>query len=178
MGYRYFQVDHYRPKSLDRFKHLITEYSNLLYTCDLCNNLKSSIWPSDDPLTDGIGWLDPCEHNLEEHYCYNEEENYKLIYFTDVGKWMTIVLALDHPTRIEKFREIVKMQKLIKNFVDLSKEKLDQQIALYRENPTEKLAREIEKYRQAIQEAENKLENWYKPKPIDTIQRSEFKKSK
>lgn len=66
-GPRNFHVEHYRPKAL--FPHLITQYHNLLYACAICNSYKVDDWPSDDPLTDNVGYLDPCEHDYDKHFC-------------------------------------------------------------------------------------------------------------
>lgn len=65
-GPRHFHVEHFRPKS--RFPDLITGYENLLYACDVCNIFKGDDWPSDEPFNDGVGYLDPCEHDYDEHF--------------------------------------------------------------------------------------------------------------
>lgn len=65
-GPRHFHVEHFRPKSL--FPDLETDYENLLYACDVCNVFKSNDWPSDDPVAEGEGYLDPCEHDYNEHF--------------------------------------------------------------------------------------------------------------
>lgn len=65
-GLRHFHVEHFRPKSL--FSQLITVYKNLLYACDVCNCYKGADWPSEDPLTVGVGYLDPCQHDYDEHF--------------------------------------------------------------------------------------------------------------
>jgi uncharacterized protein (TIGR02646 family) len=39
-GDRNFQIDHFRPKSKERFKNLEYDYSNLYWSCCVCNNLK------------------------------------------------------------------------------------------------------------------------------------------
>src|SRR5262249_34904582 len=65
-GHRHFHVDHYRPKTL--FPELLTVYSNLIYSCGVCNSFKLDDWPSDDPLTHGRGYIDPCEHDYQEHF--------------------------------------------------------------------------------------------------------------
>ena len=70
-GLRNFHVDHYRPKS--RFPHLICDYSNLLYACGVCNVYKGDDWPSDDPLEDGQGYLDPCEHDFDDHFRFQDD---------------------------------------------------------------------------------------------------------
>ena len=66
IGLRHFTVEHLKPQS--KFPHLICEYENLLYACNLCNSFKHNDWPSDDPLTDGIGYLNPCVHDYEDHF--------------------------------------------------------------------------------------------------------------
>jgi uncharacterized protein (TIGR02646 family) len=65
-GPRHFHVEHFRPKSL--FPQLATKYENLLYACEVCNCYKGNDWPSDAPLTDGVGYLDPCQHDYDGHF--------------------------------------------------------------------------------------------------------------
>jgi uncharacterized protein (TIGR02646 family) len=65
-GLRHFHIDHFRPKS--RFPQLITDYENLVYACDVCSCYKGDDWPSDDPLRDGVGYLDPCQHDYDKHF--------------------------------------------------------------------------------------------------------------
>ncbi len=66
-GKKSFHIDHYRPKEKPQFKHLIAEYSNLLYSCRDCNEFKDDYWPNP------IQWLleqifiDPCEYDVEQH---------------------------------------------------------------------------------------------------------------
>ena len=73
-GPRHFHVEHFRPKS--RFPQFIADYENLLYACDVCNCYKGNDWPSDDPLTDGVGYLDPCRHDYDEHFESNLTTGY------------------------------------------------------------------------------------------------------
>lgn len=75
-GPRGFAVEHFRPKSLDRFHHLESDYSNLLYGCSVCNSYKGSAWPSDDPVGDGVGrgYIDPCDHDYADHFVVDEFE--------------------------------------------------------------------------------------------------------
>lgn len=44
-GERNFHVEHYKPKSNRRFKHLEDIFSNLFYACPVCNVFKSDSWP-------------------------------------------------------------------------------------------------------------------------------------
>ena len=45
-----------------------------MYGCLVCNPFKGNDWPSDDPLTDGVGYLDPCEHDYSDHFQLNDFE--------------------------------------------------------------------------------------------------------
>lgn len=71
-GPRGFTVEHFRPKSI--FAHLVNDYQNLLYGCNVCNPFKGNDWPSDNPLLDGVGYLDPCEHDYDDHFRLHEFE--------------------------------------------------------------------------------------------------------
>ncbi|CZP18396.1 TPA: HNH endonuclease [Legionella pneumophila] len=42
-GSKVFHIDHYKPKK--EFPELISEYSNLIYSCPDCNRYKGSFWP-------------------------------------------------------------------------------------------------------------------------------------
>lgn len=54
-GNKNFQIDHFRPHSLPAFASLKHEYSNLVYSCQSCNNAKSNKWNDID------GFIDPCD---------------------------------------------------------------------------------------------------------------------
>ena len=44
-GERNFHVEHYKPKSNRRFKHLEDDIKNLFYACPVCNVFKGDSWP-------------------------------------------------------------------------------------------------------------------------------------
>lgn len=71
-GYESFGVDHYRPQK--DFPHLVTEYLNLFYACNRCNNLKRGFWPNPQEKRDGIFIPNPCEHVMFEHLRYMRGE--------------------------------------------------------------------------------------------------------
>ncbi len=100
-GPRSFTADHFRPQSL--FQHLKNDYQNLLYCCNVCNPFKSNDWPSDDPLTDGIGYLDPCEHNYDDHF---QLSSFEIEGLTPVAAYMIERLHLNRPqlTKLRKMR--------------------------------------------------------------------------
>lgn len=60
-----FGVDHYRPKSIKRFKSLAASYTNLYYCCGSCNSRKNADWPVDE--VKGPYIVNPCEHVMAAH---------------------------------------------------------------------------------------------------------------
>jgi hypothetical protein len=86
-------VEHYRPKS--RFRALTNEYSNLLYACGVCNGYKADDWPSNSPAEDGVGYLDPCEHDFDAHIGPAPVDD--VVGLTSVGRYMVARLHLNRP---------------------------------------------------------------------------------
>lgn len=73
-GKKSFHIDHYRPKEKPQFKHLITEYSNLLYSCRDCNEFKDDYWPNPLEWLLGRIYLDPCEYDVDDHIDKSDHE--------------------------------------------------------------------------------------------------------
>lgn len=65
-GSKSFHIDHYKPKKL--FPNKINDYLNLFYTCRDCNTYKGDYWHSALQFIFGRFILNPCDHDLEEHY--------------------------------------------------------------------------------------------------------------
>lgn len=99
-GPRNFCVEHFRPKAT--FAHLETNYGNLLYACPVCNSFKLDDWPSDDPIRDGKGYIDPCEHDYDEHFELNEQD--ELVGLSGVGRYMIERLHLNRG-QLKKLRK-------------------------------------------------------------------------
>lgn len=66
-GYDAMEVDHFRPKQRPEFEHLEREWANLYYTCRRCNLHKSNHWPTPADEADGLGFIDPCETDPDDH---------------------------------------------------------------------------------------------------------------
>lgn len=60
-----FGVDHYRPKGVPRFAHLVCDYGNLYYCCGNCNSRKNNDWPVDEE--NGPFVVNPCDHEMAAH---------------------------------------------------------------------------------------------------------------
>lgn len=102
-GPRFFTVEHFRPKS--RFPALRNDYANLLYACAVCNGYKGDDWPSEHPLADGRGYLDPCDHDLGEHIGQPGEGSDEVAGITAVGRYMVARLHLNRGL-LRKIRRI------------------------------------------------------------------------
>jgi len=68
-----YHVEHFRPKSLAQFESLLKEYSNLFYTCAICNRFKSNDWPSDPNDLTIACYIDPNLHNYNEFFTINDD---------------------------------------------------------------------------------------------------------
>lgn len=60
-----FEVEHFRPAS--RFKRLRKYYTNLVWSCEQCNAVKSDRWPSVAEWRRGFRFVDPVRENMSDH---------------------------------------------------------------------------------------------------------------
>jgi hypothetical protein len=70
-GQECMELDHFRPKKFDEYKHLINDPSNLVWTCRGCNRLKSDVWPtlgSEVLVVDGQGFIDPFNETRADYF--------------------------------------------------------------------------------------------------------------
>ncbi len=91
-GKKTFQIDHFAPK---KFEELVTNYSNLVYSCPSCNRAKWDDWPMETstPSHDNSqGYVDPCDDDYEAHL--ERDEYGRIIAKTDVGNYMRRNLKL------------------------------------------------------------------------------------
>jgi hypothetical protein len=63
-----FELDHFCPK--DKFPHLRRTFTNLYWSCSVCNGFKgkSNHWPSDELIAQGKCFVDLCKDDFETHY--------------------------------------------------------------------------------------------------------------
>jgi hypothetical protein len=122
-GYRSFHVDHFAPK--DKFAHLETIYSNLVYTCPFCNIAKSNKWPSIDAtqnLVNEEGFLDPCNVDFNVHFCRNSDGYINGI--TNIGKYIVRTLYLNLERHAVTW-QLSRLQNLIVKYKMLLERELD-----------------------------------------------------
>jgi len=67
-GRENFELDHFKPKSLPEFNHLVNDFSNLYYACHPCNHLKSNKWPTIALANNGYRFFDPCKEKFSQHF--------------------------------------------------------------------------------------------------------------
>jgi hypothetical protein len=93
-GFHNFQIDHFRPSSLDQFAHLVSTYSNLYYSCRWCNRAKWETWPSDQQRANGYEFVDPCKEDLYKSHSRLQEDG-KLDPTTNAGDYTVREIRLN-----------------------------------------------------------------------------------
>lgn len=100
-GIRNFHVEHFRPKSNSRFSHLIDDFTNLYYSCSICNCFKGNDWPSDPPANKGDNVIHyPEPSSVDYSILFKQEIDSKLIGETLAGKYLVQKLYLNRPQLI------------------------------------------------------------------------------
>ena len=64
----FFEIDHFVPRKYDKSRE--NDYTNLVYSCCVCNRKKSSKWPSEDgkiQFLDEKGFVDPAVEEYDKH---------------------------------------------------------------------------------------------------------------
>lgn len=85
-GTMHFQIDHFKPHSIAHYKHLKSDYDNLVYSCPLANRAK---WNDDSP-----NYLDPCKENFNQHFYRDNNGNIWYKEESVQGKYMHDKLKL------------------------------------------------------------------------------------
>lgn len=99
-----FGVDHYRPKSIPRFRALGCDYGNLYYCCGSCNSRKNSYWPSDEK--NGPYVVNPCDHVMAKHLRFNSK-TCEIEPLTPDGEHTKNLLQLNEPDTVAMRQSIL-----------------------------------------------------------------------
>jgi len=89
-------MDHFRPKS--KYKNLIRDPFNLIWSCFTCNQLKGNDWPAfgkTSSIVGKVGYIDPFIENRSSYY--DIQVNGRLRPLKDPADYMIQMLALDRP---------------------------------------------------------------------------------
>ena len=92
-GIRGYHIDHFAPKS--KFPELEIEYSNLVYSCPLCNRAKYNTWLGNDSTVShngSEGFIDPCDEEYECHLGRDGEG--RILGGSELGRYMVEKLSL------------------------------------------------------------------------------------
>ena len=110
-GYDHFHVEHFRPKSLAQFTHLLNDFENLFYACAICNRFKSNDWPN-DPVSDHsiISYPDP--KDIDYNILFESQENGLLEGRYVASKYVVERLNLNRPQLINERREKLMRDKI------------------------------------------------------------------
>lgn len=97
-GERNFELDHFKPKS--KFEKLIKEYTNIYYSCHVCNSSsrKWNHWPSEELQSKGYRFVDSCKETFSEHFI-DENGYWKPI--STAGEYTAEIIRLNSPHNIE-----------------------------------------------------------------------------
>lgn len=112
-----FAVDHFRPKSIPEFRHLVCRYSNLYYACRDCNLYKGSTWPAAKLQKAGFRFLDPCRVDLCAQWIL--EDDGSLTPKTRAAEYMILRLRLNHRFLCEWRQDVFELAARIRNLADL-----------------------------------------------------------
>lgn len=97
-GEESFEIDHFKPKSMPEFAHLIYEYTNLYYSCHRCNKEKRAKWPTWELQQQGYYFVDVCIDNFSMHY---EDHNGEWLAISNAGKYTVERLRLNSEHLVE-----------------------------------------------------------------------------
>ncbi|MCC3160868.1 hypothetical protein LJ737_26785 [Hymenobacter sp. 15J16-1T3B] len=119
-GARNYHVEHYKPKSIDRFKGLKLDINNLYYCCGICNTFKGDDWPNDWDVANEslISYPDPSKYDYSQLFYVGND--YKLVGKNVSGKYIVNKLFLNRPQLVYERREYSLLEKynLIKGQVN------------------------------------------------------------
>lgn len=124
-GIDHYHIEHYRPKSIEKFKELINDITNLYYGCPICNRFKGNDWPNEPDDLEVACYPDPSVFDYSELF-ETDMHNYKIIGKHASTKYMTERLYLNRPQLIYERREQLLKQKEIEltTIIDKYREEL------------------------------------------------------
>lgn len=103
-GIDHYHIEHYKPKSIERFKALENDICNLFYSCPICNRFKSYDWPNDADDLEKICYPSPSEYNYSELFEVSPDD-YKVKGIYNSTRYMTERLYLNRPQLLYERRE-------------------------------------------------------------------------
>lgn len=99
-AYGGYEVEHFRPKGLARFRALRNAYRNLLWACDACNRAKGSQWPSEAEDKRGFRFVDPTREALGNYLELRGERVIAVGPNQAAGEYMIDAIRLNSPVHV------------------------------------------------------------------------------
>lgn len=103
-GIDHYHIEHYKPKSIEKFRTLENDICNLFYSCPICNRFKSNDWPKDADDLETICYPNPSEYDYSELFEVNSLD-YKVYGSYISTRYMTERLYLNRPQLLYERRE-------------------------------------------------------------------------
>ena len=109
-GFEGMTVDHFLPR--DRYQQLLHEWSNLYYSCTVCNCYYKKNHPTEAEEAAGDRFVDPCQDDPDDHFrlvrCPKTNQLCCIKALSDAGRFTLKILKLhvrpqlrDHPRQLE-----------------------------------------------------------------------------
>lgn len=122
-----YEPDHFVPKKYSKAK--INDYTNLVYSCMVCNRKKGGKWPTENPdiCHDGkCGFIDPTTKDFDLHLQRNSDGTISAK--TELGQYMVDVFQFEHRPMKEIFQAMLLYQQIteIKNSGYIPKDLYDE----------------------------------------------------
>lgn len=120
-----FHVEHFKPKSLAKFKYLEKDYMNLFYSCSVCNRFKSNDWYDGyqaDHST--VGYPNPNEYDY--NILFSTSDDFVLKGFYISSEYLVEKLYLNRPQLLmsRELESVLELYRSLKDEVNNVLEKL------------------------------------------------------
>lgn len=109
-------IDHFRPKSIDEFKHLQHEPTNLVWACRICNENKQSKWPAigtSQTYVKDQGFIDPFIE--DRNLFFDVTITGEFVALANPARWMIARLRLNRSNVQRIRRKRIESYKLCEN---------------------------------------------------------------
>ncbi len=118
-GIDHYHIEHYKPKSIPKFKDLENDILNLFYSCPICNRFKSNDWPNNDDDLNILCYPNPSKHNYLDLFIV-DLETYMLLGKYISSCYLTERLFLNRPQLIYERREQILKEREKKVFIEIN----------------------------------------------------------
>ena len=125
-GIDHYHIEHYKPKSIERFKALENDICNLFYSCPICNRFKSYDWPNDEKDLEKVCYPNPSVYNYSDLFAVSPI-NYKVSGIYASTRYMTERLYLNRPQLLYERREsfLKQREEEVSKAIEFLQEKID-----------------------------------------------------